>query len=144
MTAVPIVSWNVRGLHNPLKRTMISMMLRKHLPAKCAFQEMHLTPDTLSFLGYSWVGWAFHSTHTSYLRGVSILEHRDLDCHVLDKQIDSEGWYVLLVCRIFLVKCILPFVYIPPPYNSTVLRNVLISWDTLGFPWIWLETLTAT
>lgn len=43
MSTVSVVSWNVRGLYDPLKCTMIPTMLRKHLPAICALQEMHST-----------------------------------------------------------------------------------------------------
>lgn len=72
MADIPLVSWNVRGLHSPLKRTMIRMCLKKYIPGILCYQETHLTADTVSFLGYSWVGKAYHSTHTSYSRGVSV------------------------------------------------------------------------
>lgn len=126
MTAVPIVSWNVRGLHNPLKRSMFFSLMRKYLSAICVLQEINLTTDTLSCLGYSWVGWAFHSTHTSYSSWVSVLVHLTLDFQVYDKQVDTEGHYVILLYMpYFQVKCIVAFVYIPPPFNSAVLRVIL-------------------
>lgn len=40
--AVPIVSWNIRGLQNPLKRTMISTVLRKHLPPSVLYRKLSL------------------------------------------------------------------------------------------------------
>lgn len=135
MAAVPIVSWNIRGLQNPLKWTMVSTALWRHLPAICALQETHLTEDTLSCLNFAWLGWAFHSTHTSFSRGVSVLIHRTLDFQVFDKLMDTEGRYVFLMCHIFKLKCILAFVYVPPLFNPEVLRTLLTYhctvWETL-------------
>lgn len=85
MTTVPIVLWNIRGLQNPLKHTMVSTTLQKHLPAIRALQETHLVSDTLSCVNFSWVGWVYHSTHTSYSREVSVLVHQSLDFQVFDK-----------------------------------------------------------
>lgn len=107
MTTVPLVSWNIRGVNDPVKRTMVSTALRKHLPVVCALQETHLVPETLSCLNFAWAEWAYHSTHTSYSRGVSVLIHCSPDFQLLDKRIDSEARYVFLLCRIFQLTCIL-------------------------------------
>lgn len=125
MTTVTVLSWNVRGLHDPLKRTMVSSLLRKHLPAICALQETHLTKDSLSCIGFRWVGKAYHSTHTSYSRGVSVLVHSSIEYVELGSEIDQEGRYVFLLCRLSTLKCILAFVYVPPPYNNQVVRALL-------------------
>lgn len=115
MTTVTVLSWNVRGLQDPLKRTMVSSLLRKHLPAVCALQETHLTADSVSCRNFRWVGKAYHSNHTSYSRGVSVLIHSSIDYEELGSEIDEDGRYVFLLCKLFTFKCILAFVYVPPP-----------------------------
>lgn len=125
MATVPRISWNVRGIHDSLKSTMIFTSLRRYLPAICSLQETHLTPDSISCLKLSWVGWSYHSTHTSYLRGVSVLIHNSLDYQGIECVLDAEGRFVILLCCIFALKCILAFLYVPPPYNHQVLKVVL-------------------
>lgn len=129
---VPIVSWNISGLHDPLKRTMVSTALCKHLPAICALQETHLTSETVSCLNFAWVGKAYHSIHTNYSRGVSVLIPGSLDIQELGHSMDTEGRYVFLVCRIYNLQCILAIIYNPSPFNSDILRDLLMY--QLGYP----------
>lgn len=121
MAVVPIISWNVRGLNNPLYRWSFPSYGNIYL--LYVFFNRLISHWTCC---HSWdiPGWAFHFTHTSYSRGVSVLVHHTLEFQVY-KQVDTEGQYVILFCCIFLVKCILACVYIPPPFNSAVLRVIL-------------------
>ena len=125
MAKVSIVSWNVRGMHSPLKRTMLFMCLKFFLPGVICFQETHLTAETVCFLKYMWVGKAYHSTHTSFSRGVSVLVHNALDFQEIDSAADSEGRYVFIHCKIGTLICVLACVYIPPPFKAAVLRLLL-------------------
>lgn len=93
---VSVILWSIRGIHDPLKLTMVSTALQKHLKAICALQETHLTSDTVSYLNFAWVGKVYHSTHTNYFRGVSVLVHHSLDFHELDHSIDTEGRYIFI------------------------------------------------
>lgn len=125
MTTIPVLSLNVKRLSDPLKCTMVSTSSHKYLPAIFALQETHPTSDTLSCLNLRWVGKMNFSTHTSFSRGASVLIHSSLDYQELECVVNDEGWYVILYCPLFSLKCILAFVYIPPPYNHQVLRVVL-------------------
>lgn len=120
-----VLSWNIRGLQDPLKWTLVSSLMRKNLPAICALQETHPTVDSVSCLNYRWVGRAYHSTHISYSRGVSVLIHSSIDFEELGSEIDVDGRYVFLLCRLFTLKCILAFIYVPPPYNNYILRALV-------------------
>lgn len=71
MAEILVISWNDREVL--LKRTIISTYLRKHHIAVYGLQETHLTSDTFSCLGYSWLGWVYHYTHTSHSQCVSVL-----------------------------------------------------------------------
>ena len=129
MAKVSIVSWNVRGMHSPLKRTMLLMCLKKYLPGVICFQETHLTVETVCFLKYAWVGKAYHSTHTSFSRGVSVLVHSALDFQEIDSAIDPEGRYVFIHCKMGNLICVIACVYIPPPFTAAVLRLLLSFLD---------------
>lgn len=74
----------------------------------------------------------YHSTYTSYSRGVSVLVHRTVYFQLIDKLIDVEGRYVILLCRIYQLKSIIAAVYVPPPFSLEVLRILLTH--QLGSP----------
>lgn len=38
--------------------------------------------------------------------------------------LDPQGRYILLVCKLFSIEFILGSVYIPPPYNGEVIRQI--------------------
>lgn len=107
MTDVPLVNWNVLGLYDPLKRVMVSSILNKYHPAIIGLQEIHLTQESLSCLKYSWDQKVYHSTHTSYSRGVCVLIHKSLDLKELAVLSDPEGRYVFLFCKLFTLTCII-------------------------------------
>lgn len=132
MCTVALFSWNVRGIQSPLKCTMVTTILKKYSPAIYVLQDTHLVLETVSRMGFSWVGWAYHSTHTSYSRGVSVLVHCAVDFQMIDKLIDTEGRYVIILCKIHNLKCILAAIYVPPPFTTEVLRLILTY--QLGHP----------
>lgn len=120
-----IVSWNVRGLGEVNKRFAVFKSLAVHLPAVILLQETHLTTDTVKYVKKKWVGWDCHSFHSNYSRGVSILVHRNLPFVCLDKVVDDEGRYICVHCTIFHLQYVLVVIYVPPPYNCSVLKKVL-------------------
>lgn len=67
------VSWNVRGLGDGVKRVALFSTLKKYALAVVCLQETHLQPGTLSMLKHGPFHTQFHSMHTAYSRGVSIL-----------------------------------------------------------------------
>lgn len=126
MTAVPIVSWNIRGINDPFRPTMVSTAPWKHLPIICLLPETHLIPETLSCVNFAWVWWAYHATHTSYSRGVSIMMiYRSLDFQLFDKVTqkgdmcsyfaDFSNW------RAYLLRCLCMYIF-----NAAVLRVLLL------------------
>lgn len=129
---VRLISWNVRGLGDPMKRYAVFNFLQAFQPAIICLQETHLEIDTLSTLKRSWIGHSFHSTHSGYSRGVSVLIHRNIVFQSMHVRIDHEGRYVCLRCKLFSRPFLIIALYIPPPYNSAVLREVMTFVD--GFP----------
>lgn len=104
---------------------MITSCLRKFHLAIVSLQETHLTRDTVNFLQNPRVGKAYHSTHSAYSCGVSVLIHKSLAFQVLDSLIDPLGCCVFLHCKLFTLTLIIAFVYIPPPFSREILQLLL-------------------
>lgn len=125
MAKIPIVFRNVRGLHSPFKALYDLYVPEKNDIVFC-FQETHLTAETMSSLWYSWVGRAYHSTHTSYFRGISVLIYGALGYREYDSVIDMEGCFVFIHCRFYTLSC----VYIPLPFTAAVTRLLIAFLDS--------------
>ena len=70
---VNILSWNVRGLNSPHKRSLMFSYLKKYKPHFICLQETHLMAPTLKYLKRPWLASQYHATYSSFSRGVSIL-----------------------------------------------------------------------
>lgn len=51
--------------------------------------------------------------------------HWALDFQLLDKPIDDEGKYVILLCKSYQLNGIIAAIYVPPPFSLEVLRILL-------------------
>lgn len=80
-----LLSWNVRGLNNKFKRTLMFKYLNYHRPHILFLQETHLTGNKILALRRSRVQQAFHATYSGYARGVAILLNKSLPirCYIL-------------------------------------------------------------
>lgn len=108
---------------------MISSCLRKFHTVIIGLQETHLTWDTVHCLHYPWMGKAYHSTHSAYSHGVSVLIHKTLAYQEIDSLVDSSGCFIFLFCKLYTLTLILAFVYIPPPFSREVLQLLLSYLD---------------
>lgn len=71
-----LVSWNVRGLNGPVKRTRIFTHIKK-LKTEIAFlQETHLRIGDHNRLRKAWVGQVYHSSFNHRARGAAIIIHK--------------------------------------------------------------------
>lgn len=71
-----VCSWNVHGIHNPIKRKKILCYLKKVQIAM--LQETHLTDLEQLKLKKDWVGQIYYASFNSRRRGVAILVHKSL------------------------------------------------------------------
>lgn len=94
MTPLNVLSWNVRGLNSKIKRSLIFTYIKKYNPHICILHETHLTGSRTLALKKPWVGSHYHSTYSTYSRGVSVLIHKSLPFTLLDLHLDPEGKYV--------------------------------------------------
>lgn len=80
------LSWNVRGLSDVVKRQALFSIL-KSFPTGNTLTVHY----SLSMLKNSSYQMQFHSTHTAYSRGVSILISNDVSFELLHSKIDDQG-----------------------------------------------------
>lgn len=110
--AVKLVTWNVSGLNNPIKRKLVLDFLKQNNAHSAFLQETHLVGSKTLALRRPWVGWAYHSTYTGYSLGISILEHKKVPFR-----------YLLVHCMIGQVKILLANLYIRPHTLTPALEN---------------------
>lgn len=130
MDALNIISYNVKGLHNPVKRKKILHQL-KRLNCHIAFlQETHLSDTEHEKLRKSWADKIYYSSHRSgRKRGVSILIHRQINFTQTLLQRDTEGRYILVNGLIDGIQVSLINVYAPneddPSFITTLFTAIL-------------------
>lgn len=66
----------------------------------------------------------FHSTHSSYSRGVSVLISSGLAFSCSQSRVDEYGRYIFLSCLIENKRYVLANVYIPPPFSMAILDDL--------------------
>lgn len=120
MNSLKFLTWNIRGLRNKNKSTTTLTFLKSQHADVIKLVETHVTGRLQSSLKKPWVGWAYHATHTSYFRGVSILIAKRVPFELILLQTDRQGRYVFVHAAINGSPILILACYVPPPYNSTV------------------------
>lgn len=129
MDKLKIISYNVRGLHCPIKKKKILNQLRQ-MNCQIAFlQETHLSDVEHEKLK-SWADKVYYSSHRSGRRkGVSILIHRQINFTKTLMHKDTEGRYILVNGVIDGVEVSLINVYAPnedePGFIKTLFNTIL-------------------
>lgn len=103
-----LCSWNVRGLHKPVKRrTVLSFLKREHVDF-AFLQETHLEENKdLPKLQHTWIGEDFMTSYASNSRGVAILINKNIAVRSTiffkrrGRQIrDYQGRFVWEICNL--------------------------------------------
>lgn len=114
MAVLNLVSYNIKGINNPIKRKKLYNQL-KHLGCSVALiQETHLSDKEHLKLKREWVNQVYSaSCKNGKKRGVAILFHRSvnfLNEHLIQ---DNEGRYVMVVGKIDNVEVTILNLYAP-------------------------------
>uniref|UniRef100_A0A803KGA6 Reverse transcriptase domain-containing protein n=1 Tax=Xenopus tropicalis TaxID=8364 RepID=A0A803KGA6_XENTR len=120
--AVNVITWNVRGLNNPIKRKLVLDHLKRNNVHIALLQETHLVGSKTMALKRPWIGWAYHSSYSVYSAGVSILIHKQVPFKLENLSIDQKGKFIFLHCKIGQNELIIANVYIPPPYSDNSIK----------------------
>lgn len=131
MALCKIVSWNIAGCHNVVKRKKILTYLKQKKTDIALIQETHLDDEESLKLKRDWVAQVYYSTYSSRKRGVIILIRRNWDIQVFKNYADQEGrWVVLDAClqgqRVTLVNIYAPNSPQPDFFHEVcnVVRNI--------------------
>lgn len=130
-TQIKLVSWNVRELNSKFKRALVLKYLRTHCPLIMFLQETHLLGNAILALKCPWIQRAIHATYSSYARGVTILLYKSLPCNIEVVVTDPDGRYAMVVFEIQACRIVFVNVYIPPPFTSGLLYEMLDKLATL-------------
>ena len=130
MNPLKVLSYNVKGLHNPIKRKKVLNQLKQYKCQIAFLQETHLSDTEHEKLKKSWADKVFFSSHKSgKKRGVAILIHRQINFKLDLVHKDSEGRYILLNGTIDGVQISLVNVYAPneddPEFIKTIFDTTL-------------------
>ena len=95
-----LVSLNVRGISNFLKRRMIFLWCRKQKTDFIFLQETHSKSDTETQWKNEWGGEIFLSHGGPNSCEVAILLKKGVDCVIHSKILDPQGRYIILKAEI--------------------------------------------
>lgn len=131
MGDINIISWNVRGLNSPIKRTRVLEFLQRHRASIALIQETHLRLGDVHRFENRRYKVIAHSCANTKTKGVLILADRHLQMTV-DYAEDDGGRYVLVVGTVNNTRLLLASIYAPNDFDPRFLSSIQSS--LLKFP----------
>lgn len=123
---VKLVTININGLHNPVKRWKALSKLKRDKIQIAMMQETHLSNEEHSKLNKMGFKHVFYSSHSSgRRRGVAILITETLNYEHISEYTDKEGRYIMITGRIEGTLTTLPNVYVPPGSDWSFYKHIL-------------------
>ena len=124
MAEIKIMSWNVNGLGDKIKRGVVSQFIRRHSPDVVLLQETHMKGSSFRALDRGGYRMAVHSGFTSGSRGVGILLKKSLPLMVDQIQTDKQGRYAILTGSWEGTVLNLLSIYIPPRLHGPLFADL--------------------
>lgn len=112
-------------MSDPAKKAAVFLAMEAYGIELACLQETHLTNDTKSNARNYKFQEQYHSVYTSYSRGVSILVGRSISFSCREARIDALGRYVFLSCVVENRPLVLANIYVPPPFNTEPILDLL-------------------
>lgn len=126
-----IISWNVRGMLNKIKRGAVLYLAKRYSADVLLLQETHLQgtkAPCLSRYGYTTI---YHSGFSRGARGTAILIHRRVPLQATRHWTDQGGRYTILTGTLFQEPITIGSLYAPPPLSHTFIDKFTQLWGTL-------------
>lgn len=98
---VNVITWNVKGMNNVIKRGKIFAHLRQLNADVIFLQETHILNSDVIKLRRSWGGQVFHSSFNAKGRGTAILIRNNISFTSEKVISDASGRYVIVAGRLF-------------------------------------------
>ncbi|CAG5947255.1 unnamed protein product, partial [Menidia menidia] len=108
-----VVSWNINGCGNPVKRKKVLSYLKLQQTDIAFIQETHLKDDEARKFKRDWVGQVFFSSFSTKKNGVLILVHKRLNFSLVREYADSNGRIICIDTIINGMKVTLCNIYAP-------------------------------
>ncbi|KAL2081000.1 hypothetical protein ACEWY4_022853 [Coilia grayii] len=124
MADLNIITWNVRGLNSPIKRTRCLEFLHRKRASFAFIQETHLTESNVQRFQNKRYKVIAHSCAISKTRGVLILADRKLQLTILDKGSDQIGRFVYVLLSVNYSKVLLANIYAPNVHEDNFLPSI--------------------
>uniref|UniRef100_A0AAR2K3C9 exodeoxyribonuclease III n=1 Tax=Pygocentrus nattereri TaxID=42514 RepID=A0AAR2K3C9_PYGNA len=125
-THLRFISWNVRGMGNPVKRSRVFAHLKRQTSDVVFLQETHLRTKDQHRLYCPWVSQVFHSNFNSKSRGVAILISKRCQFSATNIIADRDGRYLIVAGTVMQTKVLLVNVY-APNFDDVEFVNKLLS-----------------
>lgn len=123
--ALKILTYNVRGLNSPFKRSMFWRDALKSQADVICPQETHLLESDTHRLKHRKFPFIFHSSASTKRAGVSILVKDSIAFQLLSVTSDSKGRFVILRGIINSKKYTILSLYAPNSQQTPFLRNII-------------------
>jgi exonuclease III len=120
-----VVTLNVNGLHNPIKRSQIIAKMKREKQQIIYWQETHLSSsehEKLKKLGFQNTYYSFHKSGRR--RGVAILIPNTVNFEFISQVKDNEGRFVLVKGKLDNEAVTLFNVYAPPGSNKSFFKKI--------------------
>lgn len=122
---VEIISFNVNGVLNPIKRSKILTKLKREKAQIAFLQETHLSQSEHTRLKRQSFKFVFSSSYKAgSRRGVAILISNSLNYEYISEMQDEEGRFIKITGKIEGCEITLINVYIPPGSDWTFYRRI--------------------
>ena len=111
---VKVISWNINGCGNQIKRRKVLAYLKSKCTDIAFIQESHIAEDEeAGKFQRDWVGQVYHSSYSSKRNGVMILVNKNLSFVMLKQKKDVEGRIICIEALINGIRTILCNIYAP-------------------------------
>ena len=121
MERIKILSLNVKGLRDPVKRKAIFRWVKKQNSDITFLQETYSLESEINMLKNEWgEGMLFVSEGSTHSKGCIVLIRSGVEITVNEAEIDTKGRYILLNSKIFKEDVIICNIYAPNRENEQI------------------------
>ena len=125
-TYVKIISFNINGMLNPVKRGKVLSKLKKDKIQVAFLQESHLSDSEHAKLNKYGFGHVFFSSHASgRRRGVATLISNTVNYEHMSEYKDREGRFVMVTGKIEGIVTTFLNVYAPPGSDWSLYKHII-------------------
>lgn len=132
MSGLKLCTWNVKGIHTPVKRRKVLNYLKKENVQIALLQETHLNDKEHLKLQHKAFSQVYFSSFTSRSRGVAILIQKNIPLKNLDCIKDTTGCFVILKGIFSGEEISILNLYNPPGHPTHLLSSVFSKIINLG------------